>query len=425
MRFPGDRLAKHYFPVPKKTTRLGDVRQKAGARWWLVGLDHILLDMEVTGECDFLEEFGLQIGESVVLGDGRFKDLVARLKSQNLPVTYAAGGTVANTLNNYTYLSNEPARLLGAIQKNIQVGQPAFHYVSQTPPAVDMNHLVAVDGSIGTAITFISADGERSFAVAPGVSNDCPAEAIRPDDIESATVVLTTQYCLRDPEQPIAAAAERMMSLAKQARIPVAFGLGTAGLVKATRQQVIKTLSQYVTVAAMNVQEAEALTEQADALLACQTILDWVDLVIITEGARGMTIGGYVDEKYKRETDQKIRSKSIAEYNRWEYSRLMRLSDCQDPIKVYSHIHPYHGGPDHLSNTSGAGDAALAAILHDIAANRYHRANVPESEKHIAGVPFLTYSSLSRNTQYGNRVAYEVLKGCSPRLDSRVGSDKG
>ena len=68
--------------------------------------------------------------------------------------------------------------------------------------------------------------------------------------------------------------------------------------------------------------------------------------------------------------------------------------------------------------------AALAAILHDVSANRYHRNTVPDSAKHPAGVPFLTYSSLSRNAQYGNRVAYEVLQGNSPRLDGPVGSDQ-
>ena len=76
-----------------------------------------------------------------------------------------------------------------------------------------------------------------------------------------------------------------------------------------------------------------------------------------------------------------------------------------------------------MSNTNGAGDAALAAVLHDIAANRYHRATVPDSEKHSAPVAFLTYSSLSRIAQYGNRVAYEILRGRSPRLDGPVGPD--
>ena len=184
-----------------------------------------------------------------------------------------------------------------------------------------------------------------------------------------------------------------------------------------------QVLNDYATVAAMNVLEAEALTGVGDALLAAKMILEWVDVVIITEGPQGLTLGGYTDERAKRETKAKIRSKSIPEYNRWEYSRLLRRSDCETPLQVFSHIHPYRGGPDRLSNTSGAGDAALAAILHDIVANRYHRTTVPNSRKHAAPMRFLTYSSLSRNAQYGNRVAYEVLRGHTPRLDGPVGPD--
>ncbi|MDI5811269.1 hypothetical protein MJM95_28795, partial [Salmonella enterica subsp. enterica serovar Anatum] len=35
-----------------------------------------------------------------------------------------------------------------------------------------------------------------------------------------------------------------------------------------------------------------------------------------------------------------------------------------------------------IMNTNGAGDGALAALLHDITANSYHRSNVPNSSKH-------------------------------------------
>ncbi len=45
-------------------------------------------------------------------------------------------------------------------------------------------------------------------------------------------------------------------------------------------------------------------------------------------------------------------------------------------------------------NTNGAGDGALAALLHDITANNYHRNNVPNSSKHKC--KWLTYSRWRR-----------------------------
>ena len=102
----------------------------------------------------------------------------------------------------------------------------------------------------------------------------------------------------------------------------------------------------------------------------------------------------------------------------------MLRKNCKAPVRVFTHIHPYLGGPQKLCNTSGAGDAALAAFLHDVAATRYHAENVPDSKKHSQGIEFLTYSSLSRNAQYSNRVAYEVLRNQSPRLEAPIGNDK-
>lgn len=57
-------------------------------------------------------------------------------------------------------------------------------------------------------------------------------------------------------------------------------------------------------------------------------------------------------------------------------------------------------------NTNGAGDGALSALLHDIAANGYHRHNVPNSSKHVRS--YLTYSSTAQVCKYANRVSYRV-----------------
>lgn len=423
MRFPGDRNPKHYFPVTEKAMCVLAPAGARDGRWYVLGLDEVLVDIEASGTREAARALGLIPGESVQLSEEQHHQLQRRLEQNGHVRHYLAGGTVANTLNNYTYLSGEPAVLLGAIEACIRPGSPAFAYVAQTPPAVDLSHLVGVEGSMGTAITFIDSDGERSFGVAPGISGQYPAAAVSEAVVRNAAVVLTSLYCLRPAERPIAEAALRMMSIARRAGVPVAFGLGTANLVRERREQVRELLAEYVTIAAMNLAEAEALTGESDALLAARKVLELVDCVLITEGPRGLTMAGYTDERVKRETREPIRSKAIPEYNRFEYSRLMRRADCTTPLAVYSHIHPYRGGPDRLRNTSGAGDAALAALLHDVVANHYHREAVPSSVKHPEGVSFLTYSSLSRNAQYGNRVAYEVLESHSPRLTGPVGHD--
>jgi len=425
VRFPGPRVAKHYFPVTGKSTVVPQEPEADQRAWYLVGLDQTLVDIEVRDVPEgLLEEFGLLSGESVLLDEQRYRRLWSRLAPRAAQMGISPGGAVGNTLNNFVHLSGEPAVLLGVLPGPIHHNDPAFHYVAKTAPAVDLSHMVERPGNVATALTFIGEGGERSFAVSMGVSNDFPPEAVPADVVRNAAAVLTTLYCLREPSWPIARAAVRMMELACAAGVPVALGMATASLVRERRAETQELLERYVTLAAMNAAEAEALTGEADVLLAAQRVLDWVDLVIITEGPRGITLGGYSDEPYRRQTKGTVRSKSIPDYNRWEYSRMMRRAECSAPQKTYSHIHPFRGGPDLLRNTNGAGDAALAALIHDITANLYHRALVPDSRKHVAPVPFLTYSSLSRCAQYGNRVAYEVLRGSGPRLVGPVGPDE-
>lgn len=95
----------------------------------------------------------------------------------------------------------------------------------------------------------------------------------------------------------------------------------------------------------MNEEEGEALTGEKDPLLAADKALEWVDLVLCTAGPVGLYMAGYVDQAVKRETELPLLPGNIAEFNKYEFSRAMRQQDCDHPLRVYSHIGPYLGGP--------------------------------------------------------------------------------
>ena len=57
-------------------------------------------------------------------------------------------------------------------------------------------------------------------------------------------------------------------------------------------------------------------------------------------------MAGYTDKKYRRATTLPIKSASIPSFNAFEFSRPMMRTACEEPVKVYSHISPYMGGPD-------------------------------------------------------------------------------
>jgi inosine kinase len=413
MKFPGRRKSKHYFPVSDRGAT-PFVEDPDDVPVYVLGIDQLLVDVSARVDESLLRDLAIPKGQSVLLDERLVEPLYRRLKAEGRVAGEFAGGSVGNTIHNYSVLADDLSYLLGAINAQITVGDYAFHYVRNTSSRVALSHLHPVDGPMGRAFCFVTPDGERSFGVSRGIMDDLPPEAVPEALIGGASALVLTAYLLRDESAPIFAAALRAIELANRAGVPVVLSLGTESLVRERRDLLIRLLKSGRSVVAGNHQEVAALTGEEDPLLAGRACLEIADLVLLTRDRHGLYVCGWTDRKVARETRDPILSKSIPEYNRYEYSRAMPKAACADPIPIFSHINPYHGGPLVIRNTNGAGDAALAALLHDVAANVHHARVAPTSPKHVA--EFLTYSSIHQICKYANRVSYEVLRRNAPRL---------
>lgn len=414
MKFPGKRKTKHYFPVTESGRISFDADFVENSSVYIVGIDQLIVDIEARIDYEFLQKFNIKKGESVVLKDDLVELIYAELKTQNAIIGEYAGGAIGNTLHNYSTLTDTRSIALGAISKNISVGDYAFKYICTTNSFVDFTFLKPVEGPMGRALCLLTPDHERSFAIGKGIMNELSEDFIPEDVIKKASLLLLSAYSLRDESSPMYKACMRASDFAKKHNVPIVLSLGTSSLIAEKNAMFTDYIKNFVSVVACNEEEAHSLVGESDPLLAGDKILDLCDMVLLTVGKRGLYLCGHTDEDVKRETKDMIHSKSIAEYNRFEYSRAMLKKDCENPIKIYTHINPYMGGPGVIKNTNGAGDAALAALLHDISANSFHRQTVPNSPKHAK--KFLTYSSIHQVSKYSNRASYEVLKQNSPRL---------
>lgn len=414
MRFPGRRKHKHYFPVQTRDPLLQRLDQPA-TKTHVVGVDQTLVDIDARVPVELIERYGLPRGASTVIPD----DVAARLYEELLAhklISYEfAGGTIGNTLHNYSLLADDASILLGVMSEEIRLGTSGYRYLSNTSSRVNLDHLQPVAGPIGRCFALVTPDGERTFAISAGQMNGLKPESIPEQVFDDASCLVISAYLLRCKESdPMPAATARAVSLAKARGVPVVLTLGTRFVI-AERPEFWRTfITEHVDIVAMNEEEGEALTGEKDPLKACERALEWADLVLCTAGATGLYLAGYTDDAVKRETRYPLLPGAIPEFNRYEFSRPMSREACVNPVKVFAHIAPYHGGPERITSTNGAGDAALAALLHDMAANRYHRARVPNSAKHVR--QFLTYSSMSQVCRYANRVSYQVLVQASPRL---------
>jgi inosine kinase len=416
VRFPGRRKHKHYFPVHARDPLVqvpGVERRKTKTH--VVGVDQTLVDIDARVPDALLARYELPRGASTVIPNERATRLYDELLAQKLISYEFAGGTVGNTLHNYSLLADDASVLLGVMSEEIRLGTSGYRYLSNTSSRVNLDHLQPVAGPIGRCFALVTPDGERTFAISEGKMNQLAPESIPAAVFDDASCLVISAYLMRcKPGDPMPEATLRAVALAKERGMPVVLTLGTRFVIAERPEFWRQFISDHVNIVAMNEEEAEALTGSSDPLLACDRALDFTDLVLCTAGATGLYLAGYTDDEVKRETRYPLLPGAIPEFNRYEFSRPILKRKCQKPLKVFAHIAPYHGGPERITSTNGAGDAALSALLHDMAANRYHRASVPNSAKHVR--EFLTYSSMSQVCRYANRVSYEVLVQSSPRL---------
>lgn len=416
MKFPGQRKSKHYFPVTSRSSHDFDINYKAATHsTHIVGIDQVLVDIEAKVDDEFIAKYDLKVGNSLLIGSDKAQQLYNELNEKKLILSEFAGGTIGNTMHNYSTLADDRSVLFGVMSENIKVGSYAYRYLCNTSSRVDLNFLQPVSGPIGRCFTLISACGERTFAISKGYMDKLEPQYINEAVIASASALVITAYLMRaDDGDHISEATMTAIRLAKQARVPVVLTLGTRFLIEQDPSWWSAFIEEHVSVVAMNEEEAAALTGCEEPLAAIEQVLNHCDLVLCTSGKAGLYMGGYTEFAAKRETSQPLLSGVVSDFNRYEFSRPMSRQACDDPIKVYSHISPYMGGPEKIRNTNGAGDGALAALLHDMAANNYHKLNVRNSSKHR--YDGLCYSSFSQICKYANRVAYAVLEQHSPRL---------
>ncbi|MBO4555501.1 MAG: hypothetical protein J5706_01985, partial [Elusimicrobiales bacterium] len=225
MKFPGKRKSDHYFPKKEKTRENEFKNVLEAESYYIVGIDQLLVDIECHVSDDFIKENGLMKGQSHILSDNEAEEIYLRLKEGNFITGEYAGGSVGNTLHNYSVLADERSVMLGTIKKNITVGDYAYKYIRNTSVRVDLSYLQPIKGEMGRAICFITPDGERTFAISKGGMNLLNEKNIKENRkiIENASALLITAYVLRDENEPIFKATIEACKIAIAANVPVVF----------------------------------------------------------------------------------------------------------------------------------------------------------------------------------------------------------
>jgi inosine kinase len=359
MKFPGKRKSKHYFPVNARDPLLQQIQpENESSVSWVVGIDQTLVDIEAKVDEAFIVRYGLSAGHSLVIEDDVAEALYQELVRNNLITHQFAGGTIGNTMHNYSVLADDRSVLLGVMCSNIEIGGYAYRYLCNTSSRTDLNYLQGVDGAIGRCFTLISDSGERT--ISPGHMNKLRPESIPEAVIAGASALVLTSYLVRcKPGEPMPDATMKAIEYAKKHDVPVVLTLGTKYVIADNPAWWQQFLQEHVSILAMNEEEGEALTGFADPLSADKSA------GLGRPGAvhrRRACIWRASEEEAKRKPSIRCcrgRSRSLTSLNSAaRCATRIALIRC-----VSIHIAPYMGGPEKIMNTNGAGDGALARCM--------------------------------------------------------------
>ncbi|MGB0360405.1 MAG: hypothetical protein ACPGEF_03225, partial [Endozoicomonas sp.] len=89
----------------------------------------------------------------------------------------------------------------------------------------------------------------------------------------------------------------------------------------------------------------------------------------------------------------------------------MLHSHCLSPCKTICYEPSHLSHQDKLVNTNGAGDSALAALLHGITGKIAHTETVKTESKYT-----LSYKTFAENSYYSSEVSRLILQQEPPRL---------
>ena len=268
MKFPGQRKSKHYFPVDRRDPLIPQNSQLTElGKAYVVGIDQTLVDIEAHVDEDFLNRYGLSKGHSMLISDEVAELVYDELKANNMVVSEFAGGTIGNTMHNYSVLADSHSILLGVMSQDIRIGSYAYRYLCNTSSRVNLDYLQPVDGPVGRCFTFITEGGERSFGINAGKMDHLDVDHIPETIIKEASALVITAYLVRGADgTPMKEAAMAAVRYAREAGVPVVLTLGTRFVIDENPQWWRDFISENVTVLAMNEDEAEALTGIKDPL---------------------------------------------------------------------------------------------------------------------------------------------------------------
>lgn len=244
------------------------------------GIGSALMDVLIEVDHDKLLELNLKKGNFHLIDEKSSKELLEKLKHHKC--TTCPGGSSANTLYGVAILGGNVV-FCGKVGED----ERAKIYEEDMSKSGVKTKLARCEKITGNAITFITPEGERTFAVHLGASLHLKKEDVFFDDLKNSKILHIEGYQLEDKQ--LREVSLHAMEFAKNNDVRVSIDLGDPGIVSRNKEGLKIMIKKYADIVFANEGEVKALTG-LNALDALNEIAEFTDIAIVKIGEEGSYI---------------------------------------------------------------------------------------------------------------------------------------
>ena len=284
----------------------------------VIGIGNALLDLVYNVEDQTLLELNLVKGEMKLIDKEESQRILNYLKTRN--ATINPGGSACNTTAGVSNFGSK-SLFIGKVGHD----KHGLIYESQTinagtAPRLKRHH----EENTGHAITFITPDGQRTFATHLGAALHLQKEDIHNDILTKSKILHIEGYNLDGVD--LRETTLHAVDLAKENNVKISIDLSDAGIIKRNHEFFKEFIKDHVDIVFANEDEALAFTGK-DPEQSLHDLAEHTEIAIVKLGEKGSL------------------------------------------IKSNNQVHKIEAEKTTVVNTNGAGDMYAAGILHGIANN--------------------------------------------------------
>ncbi len=244
------------------------------------GIGNAMVDIIIEVSDAELIPINIPKGSARIITEEESKKFFERFKDH--PKKIMSGGSTANTFAALGHLGI-PCIFCGC------VGNDEFGvlFEKQLTDEGVTARLERSDKATGHVFTFVTPDGQRSFAGCFGAARDIHKGFVKDEDVEQCAVVYTEGYLLE--HQAGKESAIKAMDLGKRFGALNALDIGSPHLISGIHRELKTILKTYIDILFLNEDEAKAFTGH-DVDTAAEMLRHMVKLVIIKLGEKGSMV---------------------------------------------------------------------------------------------------------------------------------------